>query len=73
MSQSKYVLVASDGTSHDLSKEELFNQLTYDLGELLEDGWRPVHETPLGRAPFIKDDGEEGTELVYALVLLVKD
>jgi hypothetical protein len=72
MSQSRYVLLASDGTSHDLCNRDMFNEPDYDLADLLEDGWRPVHETPLGRAHSIKE-GQEDIELVYVLILLVKD
>jgi hypothetical protein len=37
----------------------------YDLPELLERGWRPVRETPMG--------GTGDTPMAYSLVLLEKD
>jgi hypothetical protein len=73
MSQNKYVLVATDGTSHDLSNRELFTAQSFDLADLLEDGWRPVHETPLGQSPAWNEDGSEGGTFAWALILLVKD
>jgi hypothetical protein len=72
MSQNKYVILAHDGTSHDCSRKNLYNQAHYDLPELLEDGWRPVHETPLGRCPFY-DDAGDAWEYSCVLILLVKD
>ena len=73
MTTSKYVLVCSDGTSHDLSKRKLFNDTTFDLADLLAEGWRPVHETPLGQAPAWNEDGSQVGPYVWALVLLAKD
>lgn len=72
MSQNKYVLLCNDGTSHDCSRKALFRNIRYDLADLLEAGWRPVHETPLGQCSFTDEDGEE-TQHVWALILLVKD
>jgi hypothetical protein len=62
MSQNKYVLLCTDGTSHDCSRKEQNSGEHFDLAKLLEQGWRPVHETPLG----FQDQG-------YVLILLVKD
>lgn len=72
MSQNKYVLLCNDGTSHDCSRKGLFREARYDLADLLEAGWRPVHETPLGQCPYYGEDGEGGS-YVWALILLVKD
>ncbi len=72
MSQSKYVILAHDGTSHDCSRQAVFNEPRYDLPRLLEEGWRPVHETPLGRCPFYDNDGE-AWEYGCVLILLAKD
>jgi hypothetical protein len=69
----KYVIVCNDGTSFDLSRRQHFNGDYYDLPYLLEEGWRPVHETPMGRAPSYGEDGEEFGDFVYVLVLMVKE
>jgi hypothetical protein len=70
MSLNKYVLVCNDGTSHDLSRRTLYSESTFDLPDLLDQGWRPVHETPMGCVPWFT-----GTEYSFAvvLILLVKD
>jgi hypothetical protein len=66
MSELKYVVVCSDGTSHDMSKRALFTEYGkpkhggYDLQELLEQGWVPVRETAMGG----------GDYLAYAVILL---
>jgi hypothetical protein len=73
VTQNKYVIVCNDGTSIDLSRRILFNEMRFDLPDLLDQGWRPVHETPMGRAPFWGAHGEEYGEFVCVLVLLVKD
>jgi hypothetical protein len=67
MRQYRYVIAASDGTSYDFVRHEQFEDLTYDLPELLADGWRPVRETPMGSGTW-KADGEPAT---YALVLIL--
>jgi hypothetical protein len=74
MSQSKYVILAHDGSSHDCSQRVLFTirDNRFDLVELLEQGWRPVHETPLGRCPFYDAEGK-AWEYSCVLILLVKD
>ncbi len=72
MSDYKYVLLADDGTSHDLARRKPFTGNTFDLPELLEAGWRPVHETPMSPGAFTNADGEtENYSLV--LILLVRD
>jgi hypothetical protein len=73
MSQYRYVLLANDGTSHDLSRRQIFNESTFDLPNLLDGGWRPVRETPLGKGPFYNPDGEELAEYSAVLILLEKD
>ena len=37
MRQYRYVIAASDGTSYDFARHEQFEDLTYDLPELLAD------------------------------------
>jgi hypothetical protein len=51
--QYKYVIVANDGTSFDLSRDELFVTDRgvgdrRDLSRLLSEGWRPIRETQMG-------------------------
>ena len=67
MRQYRYVIAASDGTSYDYARHEQFEDLTYDLPELLADGWRPVRETPMGSGTW-KSGGDVNT---YALVLIL--
>jgi hypothetical protein len=67
MRQYRYVIAASDGTSHDFARHEQFEDTTYDLPELLADGWRPVRETPMGAGTW-KAAGEATS---YALVLIL--
>ena len=45
----KYVLLASDGTSHDLSRRAVFSATMFDLPDLLDQGWRPVREVAVGQ------------------------
>ena len=74
MTQNKYVILAHDGTSHDCSRREPFPSSNdrFDLAELLEQGWRPVHETPLGPCDLYDDEGQAwGYSCV--LILLTKD
>jgi hypothetical protein len=72
MKQYRYVLVAGDGTSHDLSRKEQFSSFEeFDLADLLEGGWRPVRETPIGRSQWYV--GKKLMEYCVALVLLEKD
>jgi hypothetical protein len=69
MSEIRYVVVCSDGTSYDLSRRAVFLQWgktkkpEYDLQELLQQGWLPVRETGMGG----------GEHFAYALVLLKKE
>jgi hypothetical protein len=73
MPQFKYVIVATDGTSHDLSREETFDGGTFDLPKLLREGWRPGRETCMGEGQWwCPDDGETMT-FGYVLLVLVKD
>jgi hypothetical protein len=71
MKKYRYVIIACNGASYDLSREENFfpyglgSKMHYDLPELLERGWRPVRETPMG--------GTGDTPMAYSLVLLEKD
>jgi hypothetical protein len=72
MPQFKYVIVATDGTSHDLSREETFNGETFDLPTLLREGWRPAGETCMGEGQWCSDDGEPMT-FGCVLLVMVKD
>jgi hypothetical protein len=71
--QRKYVLLANDGTSHDLSRRELFNETTFDLPDLLDQGWRPARETALGQGPFTDSEGNAAGDFSVALILLELD
>jgi hypothetical protein len=68
MSQTKYIVVCSDGTSYDLSGREQYMEWgktktpLFDLADLLAQGWVPVRETGMGG----------GEHLAFALVLLEK-
>jgi hypothetical protein len=68
MSQAKYVVVCSDGTSYDLSGSQQFMEWgktkkpRFDLTDLLAKGWVPVRETGMGG----------GEHAAFALVLLEK-
>jgi len=68
--QRKYVLLASDGTSHDLSRRAVFTGTAFDLPDLLEEGWRPVREVALGQGPFHNPDGSFLGVYGVALILL---
>jgi len=71
MKKHRFVLVCSNGCSHDLAGEDEFipygltAQKRFDLPELLRKGWLPVRETPLG--------GSGNSFVAFALVLLEKD
>lgn len=67
MRQYRYVMAASDGTSYDFTRHDHFVTDTFDLPELLADGWRPVRETPMGAGTWIAD----GESTTYALVLIL--
>ena len=67
MRQYRYVIAASDGTSHDYARHEPFEDQSFDLPELLADGWRPVRETPMGQASWQTDS----KHTPYALVLIL--
>ena len=68
MSQTKYVVVCSDGTSYDLAHRAKVSewgkpkQARFDLEVLLAAGWAPVRETGMGG----------GEHAAYALVVLEK-
>ena len=68
MAQAKYVVVCSDGTSYDLSRNTPIAEWgktkkpQFDLQELLSQGWNPVRETGMGG----------GDHTAFALVLLEK-
>ena len=66
----KYVLLASDGTSHDLSRRAVFSETVFDLPDLLDEGWRPVREVALGQGPFYNPDGSPLGVYSVALILL---
>jgi hypothetical protein len=71
MKRYRYVVVCSNGTSHDLAREATFYPygLTavprYDLPELLRRGWQPVRESPMGATG-------DAAGHAFALVLLEK-
>jgi hypothetical protein len=67
MRQFRYLLVASDGTSHDFARHDHFEGDTFDLPELLADGWRPVRETAMGEGTWLVD----GKPVTYALALIL--
>ena len=67
MRQYRYVMAASDGTSYDFARHDLFATEFFDLPELLADGWRPVRETPMGEGTWLVD----GEPTTYALVLIL--
>jgi hypothetical protein len=71
MKQYRYVLVAGDGASYDLSRKEACFTEESDLGGLLEQGWRPVRETPIGHGQWYV--GRKLMEYPVALILLEKD
>ena len=67
MRQYRFVIAASDGTSYDFARHDHFESDTFDLPELLADGWRPVRETPMGEGTWIVD----GEPVEYALVMIL--
>ena len=71
MPQYKYVIVATDGTSHDLSKEQSFVGESFDLPRLLREGWKPAGETRMGEGQWCPDHGDPTSG--YVLLVLVKD
>jgi len=54
MKRYRYVILAGNGTSHDVSSRRVFSYGTapehkvHALPDLLERGWRPVREIPFG-------------------------
>ena len=71
--QRKFVLLASDGTSHDLSRRTIYSETFFDLADLLDQGWRPVRETAIGQGPFYHPDGTPMGVYSVALILLEKE
>jgi hypothetical protein len=71
--QRKDVLLASDGTSHHLSRRKVFNEKVFDLPDLLDEGWCPVREAPIGQGPFSNPDGSPLGVYTVALILLEKE
>jgi len=52
MKQYRYVMVSEDAQSIDLSKRKNWPQddeQVFALQDLLDEGWQPVREVPLGR------------------------
>ncbi len=70
MRQYRYVMASSDGTSYDFARHDLFMTESFDLPELLADGWRPVRETPMGEGTWLVDG--KPTEYALMLILLEK-
>jgi hypothetical protein len=72
MKRYRYVVVCSNGGSHDLARDTTFYPfglgavVRYDLPELLRRGWLPVRETPMGAT------GDTAGH-AFALVLLEKE
>jgi hypothetical protein len=53
MKQYRYVMVSEDAQSIDLSKRANWPQddeRVFALQDLLDEGWQPVREVPLGRS-----------------------
>ncbi|MCS7017207.1 MAG: hypothetical protein NZM42_13965 [Gemmatales bacterium] len=54
MKRYRYVILAGNGTSHDVSSRRVFSygtapeQKVHALPDLLERGWRPIREIPFG-------------------------
>ena len=67
MKQYRYVIAASDGTSYDFARHDHFTGDTFDLPELIADGWRPVRETSMGQGVWQLD----GKPVTYGLVLVL--
>jgi hypothetical protein len=78
MKRYRYVIVCSNGKSHDLAREGAFNPFesllgssdkSFDLPELLQKGWHPVRETPMGG----NGSNHGGGGYSFSLVLLEKE
>ncbi len=67
--RTKYVVVCSDGTSHDMARRQPFAEWgkertsSYDLQDLLDQGWAPVREAGMGG----------GNHNAFGLVVLQKE
>jgi hypothetical protein len=77
MKRYRYVIVCSSGYSHDLAREAAFypfesllggGERTHDLPALLQKGWQPVRETPMGG-----NSNHGGGGYSFSLVLLEKE
>jgi hypothetical protein len=71
MKRYRYVLAASDGTSYDFARQDLFLAQCFDLAELLNQGWIPVRETPIGAGTWMVNDEPANFPLV--MILLEKE
>jgi hypothetical protein len=78
MKRYRYVIVCSNGKSHDLSRTGVFNpfesllgsgDMSFELPELLQKGWLPVRETPMGG----NGTNQGGGGYSFSLVLLEKE
>jgi hypothetical protein len=78
MKRYRYVIVSSNGYSHDLARESRFNPFesllgssdkSQDLPDLLRKGWQPVRETPMGG----NGTNIGGGGYSFSLVLLEKE
>ncbi len=78
MKRYRYVIVCSSGYSHDLAREAAFypfesilggGEKTHDLAVLLQKGWLPVRETPMGG----NGSNHAGGGYAFSLVLLEKE
>ena len=80
MKRYRYVIVSSNGYSHDLAREAAFwpyesllgggdKSQMHDLPALLQKGWQPVRETPMGG----NGSNQSGGGYSFSLVLLEKD
>jgi hypothetical protein len=78
MKRYRYVIVCSTGYSHDLAREAAFQpypsllgggESTHDLPALLQKGWHPVRETPMGG----NGSNHAGGAYSFSLVLLEKE
>jgi hypothetical protein len=71
MKEYRYVIVASDGTSHDLADRKVYSNDFHALPDLLEDGWQPVREIPIGPGQWFV--GEHLVNFPLALILLERE
>lgn len=80
MKRYRYVIVSSNGYSHDLARESAFNPFASllgggdpsqmnDLPALLQKGWQPIRETPMGG----NGSNQGGACYSFSLLLLEKE